>query len=163
MKSENEATKETIKDVAPELKKATDKIMEEAKKVNKEEVPKAIEPERVKRILESERLSIDRGILEGFVQFVYEHLLEMNEPLKDFSLMVHEANNSSKKKRKVSVNIKDFSSFVNDSIKFMFRMQGAIQAVQGDIDADGYPVKKKEQTKEMEVTNEGMGNKDESN
>ena len=111
----------------------------------------AIDPERAKRILAADRLSIDRGVLEGFVQFVYEYMMSISDPLKTFNDNIMEANNGSKNKRKLSVNLKEFSNFINDSIRFMFRMQGTITAVQQDIDAEGF----NEKTKEDETINMG--------
>ena len=103
-----------------------------------------IEKERVDRILSSERLSIGRNVLEDTVGHIYNFMTSNNEQLGKFKSLVEEANNSPKKKRKVSVNIKEFSEFLNGVIGYMFRMQGVITAIQADIDAVDYKPEKKE-------------------
>ena len=140
----------------PELGKSPEQearnVEQEKTEESKEETKRmAIEPERVERILGAERLSINRDILESFVQFVYDYMITINDDLKSFSTLINEANDSGKNKRKLSVNIKQFSNFINDSIKFLFRMQGTITTVQQDIDAEGY----KQNTEKDENVNMG--------
>jgi hypothetical protein len=103
-----------------------------------------IEEERRDRILETDDLYIDRQVLEGFVGYVYEYLVSQTSFVNDFNALIKEANNSERKKRKISVNLKEFSEFVNNFIKHSFRMQGVITAVQKNIDSLEYKCKNNE-------------------